>query len=95
MRDEISRRSFLRATGAAGAVLGLGDATLGVAAPPGVIPTWADRPMRWAQLTLVEDDPGRFDLPFWLDYFRRTYSDGACLRNYPTTAGTPFAWGRL
>ena len=35
--------------------------------------------MRWAQLTLVEDDPGRFDLPFWLDYFRRTHSDGACL----------------
>src|SRR5256885_2317171 len=31
--------------------------------------------MRWAQLTLVEDDPGRFDLPFWLDYFRRTHSD--------------------
>jgi hypothetical protein len=35
--------------------------------------------MRWAQLTLVEDDPGRFDLPFWLDYFRRTHSDAACL----------------
>ena len=35
--------------------------------------------MRWAQLTLVEDDPGRFDLRFWLDYFRRTHSDGACL----------------
>jgi hypothetical protein len=35
--------------------------------------------MRWAQLTLVEDDPGRFDLGFWLDYFRRTHSDGACL----------------
>ena len=35
--------------------------------------------MRWAQLTLVEDDPGAFDLPFWLDYFRRTHSDAACL----------------
>jgi len=35
--------------------------------------------MRWAQLTLVEDDPGTFDLPFWLDYFRRTHSDAACL----------------
>ena len=35
--------------------------------------------MRWAQLTLVEDDPGKFDLPFWLDYFRRTHSDAACL----------------
>jgi hypothetical protein len=35
--------------------------------------------MRWAQLTLVEDDPGQFDLAFWLDYFRRTHSDAACL----------------
>lgn len=35
--------------------------------------------MRWAQLTLVEDDPGQFDLQFWLDYFRRTHSDAACL----------------
>jgi len=35
--------------------------------------------MRWAQLTLVEDDPGQYDLNFWLDYFRRTYSDAACL----------------
>src|ERR1044071_2770285 len=40
---------------------------------------WFDRPMRWAQLTLVEDDPGKFDLNFWLDYFRRTHSDAACL----------------
>lgn len=46
--------------------------------------------MRWAQLTLVEDDPGKFDLPFWLDYFRRTYSDavclsgGGCVAYYPT-----------
>jgi hypothetical protein len=35
--------------------------------------------MRWAQLTLVENDPGRYDLPFWLDYFRRVHADAACL----------------
>ena len=40
---------------------------------------WYDRPMRWAQLTLVENDPGTFDPSFWLDYFRRTHSDAACL----------------
>jgi Hypothetical glycosyl hydrolase 6 len=40
---------------------------------------WFDRPMRWAQLTLVENDPGRYDPQFWLDYFRRTRADGACL----------------
>ena len=42
-------------------------------------PAWVDRSMRWAQLTLVEDDPGKFDLQFWLDYFQRTRSDAACL----------------
>ena len=46
--------------------------------------------MRWAQLTLVEDDPGKFDLAFWLDYFKRTHSDavclsgGGCVAYYPT-----------
>ena len=28
---------------------------------------WFDRPMRWAQLTLVENDPVRYDVRFWLD----------------------------
>ena len=46
--------------------------------------------MRWAQLTLVEDDPAHFDLAFWLDYFKSTRSDGVCLSGggcvayYPT-----------
>jgi Hypothetical glycosyl hydrolase 6/Beta-galactosidase trimerisation domain len=46
--------------------------------------------MRWFQLTLVEDDPAHFDLAFWLDYFKRTRSDGVCLSGggcvayYPT-----------
>jgi hypothetical protein len=47
---------------------------------PGLIPpAWCDRPMRWAQLTLVENDPGRFDPQFWLDYFARVRADAACL----------------
>jgi hypothetical protein len=41
--------------------------------------TWFDRPMRWSQLTLVENDPGRFDPDFWLSYFKRIHSDGATL----------------
>jgi hypothetical protein len=40
---------------------------------------WFDKPMRWAQLVLVEDDPGRVDIDFWLDYFTRVHADGACL----------------
>ena len=42
-------------------------------------PAWFDRPMRWAQLTLVENDPGNYDPEFWLDYFRRIHADAACL----------------
>jgi len=42
-------------------------------------PDWYDRPMRWAQLAFVEDDPGNYDQAFWLDYFRRVHADAACL----------------
>src|SRR5215467_4714988 len=82
-----SRREFLQAAGlmAAGASVtfeqGAVAALAGGETPvgPAPSPTWVEKPMRWAQLTLVEDDPGKFDLPFWLDYFRRTHSDAACL----------------
>ncbi len=37
------------------------------------------RPMRWLQLAFVEDDPGRYDVPFWLDYIRRIRAEGVCL----------------
>jgi hypothetical protein len=38
-----------------------------------------DRPMRWAQLAFVENDPGSYDPRFWLDYFKRTHCQGVCL----------------
>jgi hypothetical protein len=66
-----NRRDFLCSIALAGSAL---EQTL-FAEPEG----WFDRPMRWAQLTLVEDDPGKYDLNFWLDYFKRTHSDAACL----------------
>lgn len=40
---------------------------------------WYDRPMRWAQVAFVEDDPGNYDLPFWLDYLKKIHADAACL----------------
>lgn len=49
------------------------------AAPAADSAPWFERPMRWAQLTLVENDPGQYDLKFWLDYFRRVHADAACL----------------
>jgi hypothetical protein len=27
--------------------------------------------MRWGQLTLVENDPPKLDVGYWLDYFKR------------------------
>lgn len=77
-----TRRLFLQAAGGAA----LSPAAQRYITPPG----WFNRPMRWAQLVFVEDDPGRFDPQFWLDYFERTHSDGACLAGggymafYPT-----------
>src|SRR5437867_4409629 len=73
---EIARREFLQGT--AGAAWALAAAPP-VAAEPAAAGGWFDRPMRWAQLVLVENDPGSFDLNFWLDYFRRVHADAACL----------------
>lgn len=40
---------------------------------------WFDKPMRWAQLNITEDDPAHMDVGFWLDYFRRIHADALCL----------------
>lgn len=40
---------------------------------------WYKSATRWTQLTLAEDDPGRFDPDFWIDVFRRTRSNATCL----------------
>ena len=98
-----TRRDFLKTSAVAGAAVTLGEFALRsarAAQPAGAAtvssgaippaPSWVDKPMRWAQLTLVEDDPGKFDLKFWLDYFERTKSDavclsgGGCVAYYPT-----------
>ncbi|HEX7159136.1 MAG TPA: twin-arginine translocation signal domain-containing protein, partial [Edaphobacter sp.] len=93
----LTRREFLQSTTAAGATaaiahispsLLLGQSTQSTTFEQ--IPAWASKPQRWAQLTLVEDDPAHFDPAFWLDYFKRTRSDGVCLSGggcvayYPT-----------
>lgn len=50
-----------------------------LAAPMAGAAPWFDRPMRWAQIAFVEDDPGNFDLKFWTDYLKRIHADAACL----------------
>lgn len=68
------RRQFLQAAAAA-SLLTQSSPAQSTLAQPG----WYDRPMRWAQLAFVEDDPGNYDPAFWLDYFHRVHADGACL----------------
>jgi len=51
---------------------------------------WYERPMRWAQLSFVESDPGNYDPAFWLDYFKKIHADatvlnaGGCVAFNPT-----------
>jgi len=92
----LTRREFLQSTAVAGTGAALARVTPNLFAQA-VVPVsrettaaWASRAMRWAQLTLVEDDPAHFDPAFWLDFFKRTHSDGVCLSGggcvayYPT-----------
>ncbi len=72
----MDRRAFLKSSAAAGAYAVLANPWEGFAQEQ---EPWFDRPMRWAQLVLVENDPGRFDPDFWLDYFKRVHADGVCL----------------
>ena len=82
----LTRREFVQSTAAASTVAAFAplssnrfwdQADLSGAGEP--VPGWASKPMRWMQLTLVEDDPAHFDLAFWLGYFKRTRSEGVCL----------------
>jgi len=70
----VDRREFLQGVAAAGPALAFAGRSAAAEPRP-----WFDHPMRWAQLTLTENDPGQYDPQFWLDYFRRTHSDAACL----------------
>jgi hypothetical protein len=90
MKTDLTRRDFL----AAGAAVTLSPYMPTLFAQSAAITapdeTWARKTKRWAQLTLAEDDASKFDLNFWLDYFRQTKSDGicfsagGCVAYYPT-----------
>jgi hypothetical protein len=95
---ESTRRTFIKqAAGLSAACLGLNGSLAVAAASSGETETegasagsWYDRPMRWAQLSFVEDDPGNYDPQFWLDFFKRTHAEatimnaGGCVAFYPT-----------
>ena len=81
MKEGLSRRSFLQQAATLGGAALIGEVGTANAGPAGSAndEPWFDRPMRWAQLTLVENDPGQYDQKLWLDYFQRVHADAACL----------------
>jgi hypothetical protein len=91
MNTPLSRRQFVQTTSLlTAAAFFPGENKAEPPARPGPLPSWYDRPMRWGQLTLVEDDPGKYDPHFWLNYFHKTHCDavclsaGGCVAYYPT-----------
>lgn len=81
----LDRRSLMKAAAALTAVAG--SIPFGMSEAFGATPDWVWHPMRWVQINFTEDDPGRFDPKFWLDFMRRTNTHGACL-----SAGGIFAF---
>jgi len=75
----MKRREFIKTTSTIAGAYTISDPLLISIGNQKDEETWFDRPMRWAQLTLVENDPGRFDPDFWLSYFKRVHADGSTL----------------
>ena len=94
---ESTRRTFIKSAAGVSAACIAGFNTFETAgavplisAPGGSAANWYDRPMRWAQLSFVEDDPGNYSQDFWIDYFKKVHADaalldaGGCVAFYPT-----------
>jgi hypothetical protein len=75
----MDRRNFIKTTSVAAGAYVITEPPLQAQGVQDEKDTWYNRPMRWAQLTLVENDPGSFDPDFWLSYFKRIHADAACL----------------
>jgi hypothetical protein len=75
----MNRKSFIRNTSILGGAIALGGSPAfgGMLNPEEG--SWFDKSKRWAQLAFVENDPGRFDPDFWLNYFKRIHADGVLL----------------
>ena len=75
----MDRRNFIKTTGVMAGAFAITESSVfkGYGMPGD--DSWFNHPMRWAQLTLVENDPGRFDPDFWLSYFKQIHADGATL----------------
>lgn len=75
----MDRRNFIKTTGVTAGAFAIVEPSIQAGVISQENSTWFNRPMRWAQLTLVENDPGSFDPDFWLSYFKKIHADAACL----------------
>jgi hypothetical protein len=66
----MDRRQFLQAAALA---------TAAAAAPAAPSAPWYRRAQRWGQTNITERDPGRYDIPFWRDFWKRTAIQGVII----------------
>jgi hypothetical protein len=71
----MDRRNFIKTTGVTAGAFAIIEPSIQAIIVCQDVGTWFNRPMRWAQLTLVENDPGSFDPDFWLGYFKKIHAD--------------------
>lgn len=81
----IDRRLLLQAGAAAGATM----LSTSADAAPREGQGWEWQPMRWVQICATEDDPQRYDQAFWMDFLKRTSTQGVCLSAGGVTAFYP------
>src|SRR3954464_7004154 len=74
---QFSRRELLAA--AAGMALAPAFTLMPALAAQQSSPKAFQKAMRWIQLALVEKDPATMDPDWWLEFFKRTRADGACI----------------
>lgn len=75
----MERRDFIKTTSVIAGAYAITDPLIFSQIGSAAEETWFTRPMSWAQLTLVENDPGIFDPDFWLSYFKKIHADGTTL----------------
>lgn len=89
MELEMGRREMIAAMTAGAGIAMSGPLTGSAMARPGGEAGWEWEPMRWVQICATDDDPGKYDKQFWLDFLRRTKTQGVCLSAGGVTAFYP------
>lgn len=74
----ISRRNFV-AGAATGGLYVLHNPGIALGMQASANPAWVDKPLRWAQIAFVENDPAHYSREFWVDYLKRIHAQAACL----------------